>query len=242
MSSWWSRRTSERLREIPIDAMFAALPRPGATHAHPWRLDIDQSERLQAAARSHQTSLHGILVAALLLGVAARAEGDGSRYRVSHPFDLRSELRPPVGDDLGLFIAPIWTEHEVEPTTELWDLARQVTLAILEAIARGDHFGGAVEARQSAAPNFVLDRDQMARTLTVSNLGRLPFPERIGDLEVVEIFASGSITVALPVLSACLVGGRLSGMLQHPQTWRQRQDGAEIAAELEQRLRRLAER
>jgi hypothetical protein len=239
VADWWSRRTGERLQALQPASLFAGMPEVGATHAHPWELSAAASARLAAVARRHEASAHGAIVAAFLLALVEE-RGAGGRFRVSHPFDLRAELEPPVGEDVGLFIAPLWTEHAVAPGDDPWRVAAGATAELLAAIAGGDHFAGALAVRRSPAPNAILDRDLLDRTVTVSNLGPLPIPERYGGLAVERLYATGSITVGLPVLSSCQVGGRLAGMLNHPESWRPPAVGAAVAARLQAVLEGMA--
>jgi phthiocerol/phthiodiolone dimycocerosyl transferase-like enzyme len=237
MNSWWSRKTSERFKALSFKTLLADLPRLGRTHAHPVRLSKAETSALLTRCRHEEASLHGALLAALMLNLVT----EETTLRASHPFDLRAELQPPVGDDLGLFIGAIWTEHDVSPASHLWDVARDVTGQILEAIARRAHFDEALKMRQNLAPNSVLDIDKLRRTLTISDLGQLPIPTQYGALTLRELFITGFMSVQIPILSTCLLGGRLCCLVNHSESWRSAVEGEAYSQALARTLTRAVE-
>lgn len=195
MHSWWSRKITERFKAISFNTLLADLPKVGRTYAHPLRFSNSETHDLIARSRREEASLHGALLAALMLSLVTAA----TTIKASHPFDLRAELQPPVGDDLGLFIAPLWTAHNVSPVSHFWDVARDVTSQILAVIARGAYFDAALQVRQSLAPSSVLDVHTLRRTVTISDLGQLPIPARYGALELRELFITGFIYIPTPL-------------------------------------------
>jgi hypothetical protein len=245
MNSWWSRKTTERFKAVSFTTLLADLPKVGRTHAHPVQFSKAETHDLIARSRREEASLHGVLLAALMFSLVTEA----TTFRASHPFDLRAELQPPVGEDLGLFIASLWTVHNVSPVSHFWDVARDVTRQILAVIARGAYFDAALQVRQSLAPSSVpdahlwasstlvrrwtqslapssvLDVHTRRRTVTVSDLGQLPIPACYGALELRELFITGFIPAQIPVLSTCMLGECLSFLVNHSESWRSAAEG-----------------
>jgi Condensation domain len=237
MNSWWSRKTTERFKAVSFTTLLADLPKVGRTHAHPVQFSKVETHDLIARSRREEASLHGALLAALMFSLVTEA----TTIRASHPFDLRAELQPPVGDDLGLFIAPLWTVHNVSPVSHFWDVARDVTRQLLAAIARGAYFDAALQVRQSLAPSSLLDVHTLQRTVTISDLGQLPIPARYGALELRELFITGFISVQIPVLSTCMLDGCLSYLVNHSESWRSAAEGQAFSHTLARTLRRAVE-
>jgi hypothetical protein len=95
------------------------------------RLHGEALRRLKDQARREQTTLHGALCAALLLAVTREVFAERYQQQTAttvgcfSAVNLRPELVPSVGEEMGLYISQVTTFHKVVPEPSLWALARE---------------------------------------------------------------------------------------------------------------------
>lgn len=171
-------------------------------------LEAEQFARLHARCREKGTSVHGALGAALLL---ARAESSGARGRVmltlTSALDARERFE--VGEDFGLFTTGKTDLLRVRGGEPFWALANRLRAPLQEARKRRSHlrlFRLAVEmsARTvDVAAQPWLERATrlgLSSMLALSNLGRMGFDTRYGDLELEGMGFAGTLAAHLDVL------------------------------------------
>lgn len=179
-------------------------------------LSGEQVDRMAEAARRNGTTVHGVLTAALLLA-AAKDAGDGSsHFAVGSPVNLRGELDPPVQpDEVGTYVATIPTIVQVQ--APFWDVARSLIGDLTKRRQRGDHFNlmelivGAIPESLEAARAFMKTMEAEGPiNLCSSNIGRHPFPDRIGNLEISDAqFIAGISVLGYVVATINSSHGRL---------------------------------
>jgi len=105
----------------------------------PVRFDAEFTDRLVRAARRERTSVHGALCAAGLLAVSrVMTDGTPRVLACTSAVDMRSRTRPPIGDEMGLFVSVLWTVQRVGRDRPFWDLAREVRERFAAKIEAGD--------------------------------------------------------------------------------------------------------
>ncbi|HNN98076.1 MAG TPA: condensation domain-containing protein, partial [Pseudomonadota bacterium] len=111
-----------------------------STFAHQVLSQVE-THALLAACRGHSVSVHSALCAALLRAVRAEIQADTHVGEMllgcCTPVNLRAALRPAVGEDLGLYVGPIVTFHQLSAGTELFALAAELTTQIQAARTAG---------------------------------------------------------------------------------------------------------
>ncbi len=208
-SRWAAFLTSRRLARqgsrmdvlSPLEsAPLETSPREGATNAETGLIDaaLDGAavDELGRRARSHGTTVHGTLCAALLQAIREDMRKYEGRADVflgcDTPVDLRrpGDLRPAAAGNL---VSHALTGHRVHEHTLLFDLAAEISEAIRAAVREGEVFD--LARRAEAAGRHANDGRRFANRLKkraraaaiVANLGRLDFFERYGDLRLERI-------------------------------------------------------
>lgn len=212
------------LRGLP-GYRVAGAPRAPITEraVHVVRHDLppDATAALARAARAQETTVHGVLGAALLQSAFAVSDGRPV-IGFGSPVDLRGRLEPPVGEDVGLFITMVASLHRLDPMPDFWDLARDVRGQLQGMVANGDVFAAIpFQARGLArlapwlgggvagALRFVrVMRSIWLDGIGVSNLGRLKIGSRYGavHVEAVGFCAAPTIFGDLVAFAATLDG------------------------------------
>eukprot|EP00850_Spirogloea_muscicola_P015458 SM000118S25601 [mRNA] locus=s118:263388:266578:- [translate_table: standard] len=99
---------------------------------------------LLSACEKEGTTVHGAECAALLKAVAAvkgLKENKMATYGMTSVFDVRKYLEPPVpSNSLGMFYSALPAAEKVGESTDIWDLARQISQTAAVAEAKGKHF------------------------------------------------------------------------------------------------------
>jgi hypothetical protein len=67
------------------------------------------------------------------------------RLSLSSPYNLRSRLEPPVGEELGLFIGDARNNYSVDPDSTPWTLAASVSADVGQAARSGGNMGSVQE-------------------------------------------------------------------------------------------------
>ena len=89
--------------------------------------------------RQEQTTVQGILSAAMLMAAAARCTGDPAWLSCDANVDLRRLCDPPIAPEhIGMCIGSVSWMFRVGAGTGIWALAREVRGRLVQMIARGD--------------------------------------------------------------------------------------------------------
>jgi hypothetical protein len=212
---WQYLRFTARLL---IDMLFHGKPRavvdrpeiPLAerrVHILPRRIEGDLLQRLVARCRAEGTTVHGALNAAMGLALAQdlRAE-QAVPLCLSSPVNLRKQMEPPVGEDVGLFVSMAPTFHRIGPRTSFWDLAREVRSELTGVLTRGEPFSvlptlarlGLVLERFFSGPRATerwLHRlaPLIIDASGITNLGIVDIETRMGELSIASVHFSASL-------------------------------------------------
>lgn len=107
-------------------------------------LDPDFVNTLIHQARMRQTTVHGALSSAFIIALAEDENlNECQSFFLGSDIDLRGNLVPPIGDDIGFFISGILTISRAGQSSNFWELAQQIRSLIMKRIESGDHFTGA---------------------------------------------------------------------------------------------------
>ncbi|MEW2504012.1 hypothetical protein AB0878_26470 [Amycolatopsis sp. NPDC047767] len=163
---------------VPYHAAGADAPPPGQQPVHNTRVTLspEQTADLAAGARSLDTTVHGVVAAALLLATHdALGGGETRALGCLSSVDLRSRVEPPVPADVMLsYVSPFPDVLDVAGDLDLDGisrLARQVIGHLRDATADG---GWAVET--ALLGHLGEHPELMDTTLFVSNMGRIDGP------------------------------------------------------------------
>lgn len=179
---------------------------------------------LKARVKKEQTTVHGALAAALLLSTSHEvfaeriAQNRATKAGCFSAVNLRGDLTPSVGEEMGLYISQVTTFHQVVPLPSLWNLARELRQQLTRTLAQGEQYltmpliGLFIPRFGDVAARFVKNFDAASPALTgVTNLQKLPIPLKYGGLQIEDY----QITVGLSVVGQLLlavttVGDRLN--------------------------------
>lgn len=157
------------------------------------RLPPTLTRSLLGACRARGTTLHGALCASLLQAVSERLRPSPrhpSYLGCCTPVNLRELLGSGLGAEIGLYVGPAVTFHEVSPSSSLWGLAREVrdetrrekdTGGVLTAIAAQSRLLPRRISPEGAAQHLY---HPLFGAVAVTNLGALALPERYGPLRL----------------------------------------------------------
>ena len=131
----------------------------------PHLLGQEETRALVSRTREHKVSVHGVLAACQLQALAAE-HGGLARLSLSSPYNLRSRLEPPVGEDLGLFIGDARNSYRVDASASPWGLAAAISADVGRAARTGANMG--------SSANGAIDLDTIYAqrvSSAMSNLG-----------------------------------------------------------------------
>ena len=100
----------------------------------------DLTHQLITQARLHDTTVHGVLCAAQLLAqLSLQPDGQPVVFLLSCPVDLRQHLDPAQPTTpTGFFTSLISNTFRVDPQTDIWQLAAEVTRQTRLQVNRGE--------------------------------------------------------------------------------------------------------
>ncbi|MDP1729784.1 MAG: hypothetical protein Q8L54_01130 [Devosia sp.] len=135
-------RPYEPIIRLPV----ARLPKADVRTAVERRsFDKTETEFIKSQVKSHQTTLHGIVAAAILKAIHQRFGLTDMTCLSS--VDLRRQCKPPVPiETFGCYIDLLRTRHRIDQP--IWALSRDVAFKLITALAR-DHAGASVLKRPS---------------------------------------------------------------------------------------------
>ncbi len=169
---------------------------------------------LKERVRKEQTTVHGAIAAALLLSTSHEVFADRLATQKSttvgcfSAVNLRGDLTPSVGEEMGLYISQVTTFHQVVPPPPLWQLARELRQRLTKTLAQGEQYltmpliGLFIPRIGDVAARFVKSFDAASPALTgLTNLQKLPIPLDYGPLHIEDY----QITVGLSVVGKLLL-------------------------------------
>ncbi|QHC20448.1 phthiocerol/phthiodiolone dimycocerosyl transferase family protein [Streptomyces sp. GS7] len=156
------------------------------------RLTVEETARLVGAAKAGGVSVHGLVVAALLIAIRQQLGGQPADRRLGSmtPVDLRSRLSPPLDGEVlvpaaSFFFDVLDVPDDADPVA----LGRRVVDNLRAAMERGD-----LAREILAAPQVLRDPSLMRASLVTTNLGSMPVPGLPSGLEITDMrcFALGN--------------------------------------------------
>lgn len=211
------RALPQRVRcevRVPVEAVEARLVQR--------ELDRATVAALIARARAEGTSVHGALEAALMRAFVRCEAGDRPCVVcMGAPVNLRVRLEPPIGDDVGMFVALAQATHRVDPSAPFWALARAARGALAASVERGEPLAfapvvawlvakvvGASDAPDAPGRAAALVQRAMSATTGITNLGALAIPRHHGPLTIerVQFVVSPSAMADLVTTAATFDG------------------------------------
>ncbi|MEO0840403.1 MAG: condensation domain-containing protein [Cyanobacteria bacterium J06643_5] len=163
-------------------------------------LSKDITRRLKERCKQEQTTVHGGLCAAMLLGTTKIAFNDKKSLSLScgSNVSLRKSCQPEVkSESIGCFISIVEEIHTVKENTEFWDLARECKSKITNSISLGTPIARICSDRLQYVNEDIitqLSNQNTGRknTIEISNCGRFNIPDNYGELKLKELyFATG---------------------------------------------------
>ncbi len=170
------------------------------TRLIPHELDQYLTLQIKNRCRTEQTTVHGILCAAMMMSCAQKLSSQTPiLVSCSSSINLRSSCSPTVEPSyLGCFIANVTTTHHADPKANIWDLARECQSNILRSVQNKiPHYQASnAELLNKYQPAFLAQvaEHNMGRNTTthVSNLGQCDLKAVYGSIRLESFyFASG---------------------------------------------------
>lgn len=188
----------------------------GVPHISSLRLSSQLSSDLRRVARSNGTTVHGAIVAALVLAGRRLLKAWQHRpVRVVSPVNLRPTLE--IADDCVVSIVFPSGAYEPETDGNLWELARSVKADLADAKSRASianafaAFGAIMATSPDVKDIAEIELAVCACEMMLSNVGIAPLPETKGTLTV-EAFWGPSVFVGIEgeqMVGCASVGGRI---------------------------------
>ncbi|MGC1378019.1 MAG: hypothetical protein WA821_17440, partial [Anaerolineales bacterium] len=157
-------------------------------------------DQLVAKCREHNTTVQGGLCAALLLAISRQIKSS-ARLTVScgSVVNLRKQLCPPLGDELGMLASGVITPHKLWPTPEFWSLAQEIKRDMNHAIETGEIYVTMTLAGKltpkSALPDAFANRmtNFFPYATIVTNIGKVEIPEQYGLMKLTQLHFAASL-------------------------------------------------
>lgn len=149
-----------------------------------------QLDGLTRRCRQEGVTVHGALAAAMAMVIGpAAAQRDSGRICIGSPVDFRSELDPPVStNEAGSYVTAVPSIVRFGSDLDLWSIARQINRSLGRRRRSGRHLTLLWAWRFICPPSLAMSSKAFGfveRTgplnVSISNLGRYEFAERIGD-------------------------------------------------------------
>ncbi|MBK1986543.1 alcohol acetyltransferase [Sphaerospermopsis aphanizomenoides BCCUSP55] len=159
------------------------------------QLDADLTQMFVYKCKQEQTTVHSALCAVLMLTVARKIfqfhQKNVQVSCLSH-LDLRRRFQPSISEDnLAILATSLIGFHDIKSHTSFWELAREVKQTLETGMSNGDIFKMVLIANQLINFCFLFPQ-QIAATVSLSNIGKVNIPNIYGELELEEISFAGS--------------------------------------------------
>lgn len=168
-----------------------------------WRVGAEETDRLARRCKAEGTTVYAAVCAAWL-----KADAEVERRPVfnparrwsrslSTPVNLRAFLPGLAPDRFGLFMSTLTTRVECAPGIPFWQVARQVKAGLVNALAGDRKYHWVLRTHAALSGLSPADRrgalallsaGRPEYDLAITNLGRLDFPERVGDLKIEALY------------------------------------------------------
>jgi len=162
--------------------------------------------------------VHGAMLAAMILAMARDLElKRPGLFSVGSPVNLRKHLQPPIGDDVGFFVAMGFSTNAATCDTPFWPLAQATRQQLYQCVEKGipfvlDYFHKDLDIiptlfgpNRTGARIYSAILNKMTKSMPgFSNIGLLSFPMSTKRLQMDSIgfAASGSVMTNLATFAA----------------------------------------
>jgi hypothetical protein len=172
------------------------------------------SELLQDRCRAEQTTVHAALS---LAGLRVLAALDGTQKRQLYsPVNLRPLLPDLPEGALGQYNAEFFTWVDLEAEPDFWTAARRFRETLRdqtqpERLLRAMNLLRLTNLLPDAAMRGLLRVScKPESSLTLTNLGRMPFPSRFGEFQITAVYPAVNMgTLTNGLIAAATVDGRI---------------------------------
>jgi hypothetical protein len=158
-------------------------------------LTPEQTAALVTRSHTENTTVHAALCTAFLRAFA-EFYGNGWQRTIQSPINLRQRLKAPVGETFGLYINLAEFPVDCAPEHNFWEVARAIKQGFVQHSSDQVIFkdlvgtGTFVDTLASVMTPSILIQSvaQVKYDLSITNLGRLPFPTQYGSLQLDALF------------------------------------------------------
>jgi NRPS condensation-like uncharacterized protein len=159
------------------------------------QLDAEFTQMFIQRCKQEETTIHSALCAVLMLTVTKEIlqfQQKNMRVNCLSYLDLRKRVQPPISEEnLAILATSLMGFYTIKTHTSFWELAREVKQNLEVNIKHGDIFNMILVAKH-LINICLLFPQQVAATVSVSNLGKVNIPNAYGELELEEISFAGS--------------------------------------------------
>lgn len=174
------------------------------------RFEPTFTEALSARARAEKTTVHGALSAAIVLAGLPEIGTPKTHIIFYSPLNMRDRFDPPIGEDIGFYVAVGMSSHVVRTGHDFWSLARELKQGLQSAVDLDMPFhgltglapglarlrrlvGGGQRGRQAVALGVA---SGMAPELfALTNIGRVKLAANYGGFKVASLGFVASASV-----------------------------------------------
>ncbi len=172
------------------------------------QIDEKITQKLVAACRKNNTTVHAALCASILLSVFHEINPDKSIImNCSSSVDLRRRLKPVLENEhLGEYASVLETYHTVGKDTDFWKLAQNVKKEIEQELKTNNLFSVLLVAKKIVKSFF--DTKNIYKkwsTVEVINAGKIEFPKNYGNFMLEDINLCSPIGAFNNVFSIAIV-------------------------------------
>lgn len=205
------------------------------------RFEPELVSALANRARSEHTTVHGALSAAIVMASHPELGPPPSHIAFSSALNMRDRFSPPIGDDLGLYAALVYSAHLVGDKVAFWALARELKAGLDNAVASGQAFlgiaalprwimyryrraGRGEPGKQAAAKAF---HRGMVKAFALTNIGKVNIVADNGPIGISALgFVVSPSVLAASAFTAATIGGTLclNSIVMEPVVSRGTQD------------------
>jgi Condensation domain len=189
-----------------------------SVHIHALTIKGAVLERLHRRAKHYHTTVHGAMLAAMILAMARDLDLKQPRlFSVGSPVNLRKHLHPPMADDVGFSVAMGFSTNSAKRDTAFWPLAKATRQFLYRCVEKGipfvlncyhkdlDIIPMVFGTGRTGARIYSAILNKMTKSMPgFSNIGRLSFPMSTKWLQMDSIgfAASGSVLTDFTTFAA----------------------------------------
>lgn len=228
---------SLRAKPRPLKPLRYVRPEDRRTRLLLRQVSGDQLDALLTTCRRNGVTVHAALSVAVARAVGHELGMTEGKVALRTPVQARAQLSPPLDKSaVGNYMCITSTYANVDPDADFWAVARQFNKDLKTRLRLKLHLSSIALMRKFApksvatSTKFVDGIDgRAAGSVVVSNLGRVDFPDRIGEwkLSAVQFFSTMSISGQMAI---CAVTS--NGVLHLNMCYVEGQTTAERAARI----------